>query len=201
MLKKIKKCSPYISTVIFCGVILLCMLIPCLVQKGWGENYSIDAYRLLYLNGMGFWGVMTSIFECLNVILIILLLVFSFLEIAKEAKFIEFVYTNKKITTIKIIRYLLISFVVLSIIQIFFIWFLILGNKDYGLVFGAGQFIITALVIIFSGIFIFFDRNGYWKSWAGQPELEVKEEMPNYTETDETEIVVEPKDTSVETKE
>ena len=120
---------------------------------------------MLSLSELGFWHILLCIFIVLFYITLIFTFVICLLEILKDAKLVEFKITLGKITSYLFLKFCLITLLVISALMLLLTWFMILANKDYGIVFGAGPFVLLAVLLVGVVLFVFLERADYFKNW------------------------------------
>ena len=163
-MNRLKRNCPYVIGLIVSIVCLLCAFIPIFWLNG--TSYGYNLYINLSLSSLGFWHILLCIFEVMFFITIIAIFVICFLEILKDAKLVEFKITLGKITSLLVLKFCLFTLLTLSATMLLLTWFMILANKDYGIVFGAGPFVLLAVLLVAVVLFVFLERADYFKNWA-----------------------------------
>ena len=198
-MNRLKRKCPYFIGMIVSLICVLCMFFPFFAIKG--TEYYYNLFIMLSLSELGFWHILLCIFIVLFCLTIIFTFVICLLEILKDAKLIEFKITIGKITSYLILKFSLITLLVISAVMTLLTWFMILANSDFGLIFGAGPFIILVILLFSVVLFMFLERADYFKNWEEINDTKIKdkneeqvvtEETPVKEEKAEEEIVIDP---------
>ena len=160
-MKNIKTKLPYIIGLVISVLGLLSMLFAYFVTTG-GPNMGFNAYQLLSLSSLGFWWVLLCIFHVLMITLFIITIVICTLKLLDETGILTFKITFRKVTSFLVLKCWLILLTAISVVEMFLTWFLILANGDFGLVFGAGTFVLIGILLIGYVVFLFLERNDYF---------------------------------------
>ena len=194
-MNNLKRKFPYVLGMAISVISLLAMIFAVIVIKNSNIKYSF--YDMCYLTNLGFWHVLLSIFLVVYFMLLIFVFFLCLLEILNEYNVVKFEVTVGKITSYLLLKIALITMFILTAIMLFLSWFMILANKQYGIVFGAGPFINLAVLLIGTVLFIFLERADYFKNWENLPKTnkhpQIIIENENANNTKEDEIVVEEK--------
>lgn len=172
-------------------VALLCMFFAFLVVEG---LIGINGFTVSLVEGLGAWYVIANIFHILIFALLLFVVTISLLEILSATGVLDFKVTFRKVTSYILIKLAFLLIITFSILEALFLWFTILANDGYGLVFGAGVFVILGVSLLGFLLLLFFERSGYFED-KRQDEVkqtkqdELDEDVDDY---DGEEIIVEP---------
>ena len=161
----IKKNFAYFFNIIIICFVIFSKLFNYIIQTTLNLNIGYNAYKLLNISGLGFWGVVFNIFQYILAVVLIAITTISLLQILANSNIIKFEFTNKKISSLSILKWLLFVGVVISFIQIFLTWFIVIANADFALKLGAGSFVCFGVLLVGFVIFLFLNNNNYFKKW------------------------------------
>ena len=154
----VKRNAAYIYCIILAALCLIARLFAYVIQSNLNVNIGLNGYQMLNVGGLGFWCVLLNIFQYIFIILLIALVCVSILEILNDLNVIKFEIICKKITSLWICKICLFVMFLVGLFEILSVWFLILANSEYFLVFGAGTFVLTAICLIGFLLFILLEK-------------------------------------------
>lgn len=134
-MNNLKRKFPYVLGMTISVICLLAMIFAVIVIKNSNIKYSF--YDMCYLTNLGFWHVLLCVFLVVYFMLLIFVFVLCLFEILNEYNAVKFEVTVGKITSYLLLKIALITMFILTAIMLFLSWFMILANKQYGIVFGA----------------------------------------------------------------
>ena len=178
----IKRTAPYILGLALSVICILCMFINILVVPG---VLGINGFVLVTVSGLGAWHVLACIFHVLLFILLLFIANICILKILDEANLIKFDVTFRKVTPYILLKLSMFLILIVGIVELFLLWFTILANDIYSIVFGAGIFVVVGLLLIGFILFFYFDRLGYFNKWSGTNTNDDKTEPEIIIENDD----------------
>lgn len=172
-------------------VALLCMFFAFLVVEG---LIGINGFTVSLVEGLGAWYVIANIFHILIFALLLFVVTISLLEILSATSVLDFKVTFRKVTSYILIKLAFLLIITFSILEALFLWFTILANDGYGLVFGAGVFVVLGVSLLGFLLLLFFERSGYFEDKRQDEVKQTKQdELDEDVDGDDgEEIIVEP---------
>ena len=172
-------------------VALLCMFFAFLVVEG---LIGINGFTVSLVEGLGAWYVIANIFHILIFALLLFVLTISLLEILSATGVLDFKVTFRKVTSYILIKLAFLLIITFSILEALFLWFTILANDGYGLVFGAGVFVVLGVSLLGFLLLLFFERSGYFEDKRQDEVKQTKQDEldEDVDDDDGEEIIVEP---------
>lgn len=172
-------------------VALLCMFFAFLVVEG---LIGINGFTVSLVEGLGAWYVIANIFHILIFALLLFVVTISLLEILSATGVLDFKVTFRKVTSYILIKLAFLLIITFSILEALFLWFTILANDGYGLVFGAGVFVILGVSLLGFLLLLFFERSGYFEDKRQDEVKQTKQDEldEDVDDDDGEEIIVEP---------
>lgn len=172
-------------------VALLCMFFAFLVVEG---LIGINGFTVSSVEGLGAWYVIANIFHILIFALLLFVVTISLLEILSATGVLDFKVTFRKVTSYILIKLAFLLIITFSILEALFLWFTILANDGYGLVFGAGVFVVLGVSLLGFLLLLFFERSGYFEDKRQDEVKQTKQdELDEDVDGDDgEEIIVEP---------
>ena len=172
-------------------VALLCMFFAFLVVEG---LIGINGFTVSSVEGLGAWYVIANIFHILIFALLLFVIAISLLEILSATGVLDFKVTFRKVTSYILIKLAFLLIITFSILEALFLWFTILANDGYGLVFGAGVFVVLGVSLLGFLLLLFFERSGYFEDKRQDEVKQTKQDEldEDVNDDDGEEIIVEP---------
>lgn len=172
-------------------VALLCMFFAFLVVEG---LIGINGFTVSLVEGLGAWYVIANIFHILIFALLLFVIAISLLEILSATGVLDFKVTFRKVTSYILIKLAFLLIITFGILEALFLWFTILANDGYGLVFGAGVFVVLGVSLLGFLLLLFFERSGYFEDKRQDEVKQTKQdELDEDVDGDDgEEIIVEP---------
>ncbi len=172
-------------------VALLCMFFAFLVVEG---LIGINGFTVSLVEGLGAWYVIANIFHILIFALLLFVITISLLEILSATGVLDFKVTFRKVTSYILIKLAFLLIITFSILEALFLWFTILANDGYGLVFGAGVFVVLGVSLLGFLLLLFFERSGYFEDKRQDEVKQTKQDEldEDVDDDDGEEIIVEP---------
>lgn len=172
-------------------VALLCMFFAFLVVEG---LIGINGFTVSSVEGLGAWYVIANIFHILIFALLLFVIAISLLEILSATGVLDFKVTFRKVTSYILIKLAFLLIITFSILEALFLWFTILANDGYGLVFGAGVFVVLGVSLLGFLLLLFFERSGYFEDKRQDEVKQTKQDEldEDVDDDDGEEIIVEP---------
>ena len=172
-------------------VALLCMFFAFLVVEG---LIGINGFTVSLVEGLGAWYVIANIFHVLIFALLLFVVTISLLEILSATGVLDFKVTFRKVTSYILIKLAFLLIITFSILEALFLWFTILANDGYGLVFGAGVFVVLGVSLLGFLLLLFFERSGYFEDKRQDEVKQTKQDEldEDVDDDDGEEIIVEP---------
>ena len=172
-------------------VALLCMFFAFLVVEG---LIGINGFTVSLVEGLGAWYVIANIFHILIFALLLFVIAISLLEILSATGVLDFKVTFRKVTSYILIKLAFLLIITFSILEALFLWFTILANDGYGLVFGAGVFVVLGVSLLGFLLLLFFERSGYFEDKRQDEVKQTKQDEldEDVDDDDGEEIIVEP---------
>ena len=172
-------------------VALLCMFFAFLVVEG---LIGINGFTVSLVEGLGAWYVIANIFHILIFALLLFVTAISLLEILSATGVLDFKVTFRKVTSYILIKLAFLLIITFSILEALFLWFTILANDGYGLVFGAGVFVVLGISLLGFLLLLFFERSGYFEDKRQDEVKQTKQDEldEDVDDDDGEEIIVEP---------
>ncbi len=172
-------------------VALLCMFFAFLVVEG---LIGINGFTVSLVEGLGAWYVIANIFHILIFALLLFVVTISLLEILSATDVLDFKVTFRKVTSYILIKLAFLLIITFSILEALFLWFTILANDGYGLVFGAGVFVVLGVSLLGFLLLLFFERSGYFEDKRQDEVKQTKQDEldEDVNDDDGEEIIVEP---------
>ena len=172
-------------------VALLCMFFAFLVVEG---LIGINGFTVSLVEGLGAWYVIANIFHILIFALLLFVTAISLLEILSATGVLDFKVTFRKVTSYILIKLAFLLIITFSILEALFLWFTILANDGYGLVFGAGVFVVLGVSLLGFLLLLFFERSGYFEDKRQDEVKQTKQDEldEDVNDDDGEEIIVEP---------
>lgn len=172
-------------------VALLCMFFAFLVVEG---LIGINGFTVSLVEGLGAWYVIANIFHILIFALLLFVIAISLLEILSATGVLDFKVTFRKVTSYILIKLAFLLIITFGILEALFLWFTILANDGYGLVFGAGVFVVLGVSLLGFLLLLFFERSGYFEDKRQDEVKQTKQDEldEDVDDDDGEEIIVEP---------
>lgn len=188
-MKLLKQKMQYFISLGISFVMLICMFFAFLVVSGY---VGINGFTLAAVQVPSAWYVFANILHVLVFALILTIMAISILEILSATKVINFKVTFRKVTSYIIIQLAFIMLALLLVLEVFMLWFTILYNKEYGLVFGAGVFVELGICILGFLLLLFLERAGYFNKEETQGAQTQDTQKDIHGDDIQEEIVIEP---------
>lgn len=154
-MKLLKQKYQYFIALLISVIGLVCMFFAFLVVQ---DVLGINGFVMATVSGLGAWWVLANIFHVLVFMLLLFIATISILEILDGAGVIKFSISIGRVTSYILIKLALIMLMAFLVVEAFLLWFTILANDIYGLVFGAGVFVELGISLVGFLLLLYFER-------------------------------------------